>query len=87
VTPCQAFRHGHTWGVLFHAEADADLLAAWLAEPLMLREARRALGPDAEAILRAGADAHGRELVARSTPGFGAFAEAAAARAAALSSD
>jgi hypothetical protein len=70
--------------VVQHVEWEG--LAAWLAEPLMLREARRELGPDAGAILRAGADAHGRELVARSTPGFGAFAEAAAARAAALSS-
>ena len=83
-TPCQAFRHGDAWGVLFHAEADAALVAAWLAEPVMLREARAALGPDAAGLLTAGADAHGAELVARSTPGLRTFAGLAAARARAL---
>lgn len=52
-TPVQAFRHGSAWGLLFHAEADLRLLEAWLAEPVMLQEARTALGPDAEETLRA----------------------------------
>lgn len=80
-TPCQAFRHGDAWGVLFHAEADAALLAAWLAEPVMLREARAALGPDAADLLAAGADTYGPALVTRSTPGLRAFAGLAAERA------
>lgn len=83
-TPCQAFRYGDAWGVLFHAEADAALVKAWLAEPTMVREARGALGPGAEELLRAGAELHGPELVTRSTPGFDAFAEIAAARGRAL---
>ncbi|MEH3054300.1 MAG: type 1 glutamine amidotransferase [Patulibacter minatonensis] len=54
LTPLQAFRHGNAWGFLFHAEADAALVEAWLAEPSMLAEARAALGPDAAEQLRAG---------------------------------
>jgi GMP synthase (glutamine-hydrolysing) len=83
-TACQAFRYADAWGVLFHAEADAALLAAWLAEPMMLREARAALGPDAAERLAAGADAHGPDLVTRSAPGLRAFAALAADRARAL---
>lgn len=79
-TPCQAFRHEEAWGLLFHAEADAGLLERWLAEPGMVTEARDALGTDAEAILRAGAGAHGETLVARGAPGLAAFAARVAAR-------
>jgi GMP synthase (glutamine-hydrolysing) len=74
-TPVQAFRAGTAWGVLFHAEADAALLETWLAVPEMAAEARAALGPDAATILRRQAAEHEAELVARSTPGFRAFAE------------
>ncbi len=40
VTPCQAFRWGESaWGILFHVEADDDLLSRWLSEPQMVAEA------------------------------------------------
>jgi GMP synthase (glutamine-hydrolysing) len=73
-TEHQAFRHGNAWGVLFHPEADAELIDIWLAEPTMAAEARRALGEDAPAELRRQARAAERQLTARSTPGFRAFA-------------
>jgi hypothetical protein len=60
--------------VLFHPEADEALVESWLAEPSMRAEAEEALGPDAEAALRLGAERHAAELVARSTQGFAAFA-------------
>jgi GMP synthase (glutamine-hydrolysing) len=73
-TELQAFRHGNAWGVLFHPEADATLVDAWLAEPEMVEEAGNALGPAAPGELRRQAgEAEGR-LIARSTPGFQAFA-------------
>jgi GMP synthase (glutamine-hydrolysing) len=74
-TPVQAFRAGNAWGLLFHAEADAGLIESWLAVPEMAAEAGEALGPDAAAILRRQAAEHEADLVARSTPGFRAFAE------------
>lgn len=70
LTGCQAFRHHTAWGLLFHAEADGDLVERWLAEPAMETEARAALGAGAPALLRRGATAHGPALVARSAPGF-----------------
>lgn len=73
-TPLQAFRQGNAWGVLFHPEADAALVDAWLEEPTMLAEATAALGPDAADALRRQAKAAERDLIARSTPGFDAFA-------------
>ncbi len=74
-TRCQAFRVGSAWAVLFHAEADLELVESWLAVPEMAAEARAALGPDAESILRDQAAEHERDLVSRSTPGFRAFAD------------
>lgn len=74
-TPVQAFRVGNAWGLLFHAEADAALIDRWLEVPEMAAEAGEALGPDAASILRRQAAEHGTGLVARSTPGFRAFAE------------
>lgn len=74
-TECQAFRHGNAWGLLFHPEADATLLDAWLAVPDMIEEAKSALGPNAPAEMRHQAQAAESELIARSTPGFQAFAE------------
>jgi len=71
----QAFRYRNAWGVLFHAEADAALLDRWTAEPAMASEAVSALGPDAPAQLRHQARTAENELIARSTPGFRAFAE------------
>ncbi len=74
LTTVQAFRVGNARGVLFHPEADADLVEAWLAEPSMRTEAESALGADAARALREGARRHARALVARSTAGFAAFA-------------
>jgi GMP synthase (glutamine-hydrolysing) len=74
-TECQAFRHGNAWGLLFHPEADAKLIDAWLSEPQMAEEAEAALGPDAPTELRRQARQHQDELTARSTPGFQAFAD------------
>jgi GMP synthase (glutamine-hydrolysing) len=80
-TALQAFRAGDAaWGLLFHAEADAELLDRWLAEPAMAREARDALGPESAAHLRAGAIALDH---ARNDAVFTAFAACCAARAAA----
>ncbi len=73
-TALQAFRHGNAWGVLFHPEADASLVDAWLAEPEMAEEARAALGPAAPADLRRQAGEAQGLLTDRSTPGFRAFA-------------
>lgn len=74
-TDLQAFRHGSAWGVLFHPEADMALVDSWLDQPTMAAEARAALGPDAEAVLRRQAAEAEPWLIARSTPGFQAFAQ------------
>lgn len=74
ITPCQAFRIGNAWGVLFHPEADEALVDEWLTEPCMRAEARDALGPDADAALGLGARKHAAPLLERSTRGFAAFA-------------
>jgi GMP synthase (glutamine-hydrolysing) len=73
-TAQQAFRFGNAWGLLFHPEADAALVDAWLGEPSMAEEARRALGPDGAAGLPRRAREVEPELVRRSTPAFRAFA-------------
>ena len=73
-TPCQAFRHRSAWGMVFHAEADGELIDRWLAEPTMAREARAALGPGYVDVLRAGARAAEAELIDRSTLGLRSFA-------------
>lgn len=75
-TACQAFRTGErAWGLLFHAEADAALVDLWLAEPSMVAEAREALGPQAERLLREGAQDAADELLPRSQALFAAFAQ------------
>ena len=71
----QAFRRGNAWGVLFHPEADRELIDRWLAEPTMAEEAKAALGDDAPAQLRRQAAEAEPQLIARSTPGFQAFAD------------
>jgi GMP synthase (glutamine-hydrolysing) len=56
LTPVQAFRAGdRAWGMLFHPEADAELVTAWLAAPAMVEEARAVLGATADEQLRADA--------------------------------
>ncbi|MGB1582271.1 MAG: type 1 glutamine amidotransferase [Solirubrobacterales bacterium] len=75
-TEIQAFRARNAWALLFHAEADADLVDAWLSEPTMAAEARAALGEDFEQSLREGARvAQTRGLIAKSNAAFDAFAE------------
>jgi GMP synthase (glutamine-hydrolysing) len=73
-TALQAFRLGNAWGVLFHPEADVALVEAWLAEPTMAEEARGVLGDDGPAAIRGQAQVAERQLAARSTQGFEAFA-------------
>jgi len=74
-TEHQAFRTGNAWGLLFHAEADAALVKGWLSVPEMADEAREALGADAAADLPRRASEAEPDLIARSTPGFRAFAD------------
>jgi GMP synthase (glutamine-hydrolysing) len=74
-TEHQAFRAGNAWGLLFHAEADAALVESWLSVPEMADEAVEALGPDAATDLAHRAREAESDLVARSTPGFRAFAD------------
>ena len=74
-TPCQAFRVGRAWGVLFHPEADYALVEAWLEVPAMIEEAVAALGDAGEHALPERAAELEADLVARTAPGFAAFAE------------
>ena len=74
-TELQGFRAGNAWGLLFHPEADADLVESWLSVPEMATEATDALGPSAAESLRADARKHEAALIARTTPAFQAFAE------------
>lgn len=75
-TEVQAFRLGEcAWGMLFHLEVDDELLAAWLAEPMMAAQAEHALGPGYRERLRAGLAAIPRGQ-ARAV--FDAFAECCA---------
>jgi GMP synthase (glutamine-hydrolysing) len=78
-TPCQAFRAGNAWGVLFHPEADYALVEAWLEVPAMIDEAVAALGEDGTHALPERAAELEATLVERTAPGFAAFAEIVAA--------
>lgn len=73
-TESQAFRVRDSWGLLFHAEADAALVDRWLAEPSMAAEAKSVLGDDYAQKLRAGA-AGAESLIERSTQAFANFAK------------
>jgi GMP synthase (glutamine-hydrolysing) len=79
LTEHQAFRAGNAWGALFHPEADLALVEAWLGVPEMIDEAVAALGNDGAHALPERAAAAEPALVERTTPGFGAFAQLAAA--------
>jgi GMP synthase (glutamine-hydrolysing) len=72
---CQAFRAGNAWGVLFHPEADFALVEAWLEVPAMIEEAVAALGVAGEHALPERAAELEEDLIARTAPGFAAFAE------------
>lgn len=80
-TAVQAFRIRNAWGMLFHAEADAELIDVWLAEESMRAEAIAANGPAAADELRAGAEAAAARLTPASDQAFAAFAAFAAAHA------
>jgi len=73
-TEHQAFRYGNAWGVLFHPEADAALVEAWMEVPEMVMEAGRAIGLGAAGLLPSQAEELEAELVRRTDPGFRAFA-------------
>ncbi|HEX3782087.1 MAG TPA: type 1 glutamine amidotransferase [Pseudonocardiaceae bacterium] len=82
-TEVQAFRlAANAWGLLFHPEADEELLANWLAEPTMAEEARTVLGPDYARQLSGGVALVDR---VRSRRAFDAFAEHCARQAKRLS--
>jgi GMP synthase (glutamine-hydrolysing) len=78
-TPCQAFRAGNAWGVLFHPEADLALVEAWLEVPAMVTGAVAALGEAGEHDLPHRAAEVEVALTERTAPGFAAFAEIVAA--------
>jgi GMP synthase (glutamine-hydrolysing) len=80
VTEHQAFRYGNAWGVLFHPEADAAMVEAWLKKPEMVMEAGRAIGLGASGLLPSQAEDLESDLLRRTTPGFRAFAELVEAR-------
>jgi GMP synthase (glutamine-hydrolysing) len=80
-TATQAFRVRNAWGLLFHAEADAELAESWLGESSMGDEAAHTLGPEGPAAIAADAREFAPQLIAASTPGFAAFAELIASRA------
>jgi GMP synthase (glutamine-hydrolysing) len=82
LTENQAFRHGDSWGVLFHPEADFALVEAWLGTAEMMDEALAAIGEDDVAALPGRAERHEADLVRRTQPGFEAFAALAAVSAA-----
>lgn len=69
----QAFRIRNAWGVLFHAEADNQLVETWLSEPSMAAEAEQVMGADYGQRLREGAGAS-TDLVERSDTAFENFA-------------
>jgi GMP synthase (glutamine-hydrolysing) len=74
LTEHQAFRVGNAWGILFHPEADASLVEAWLRIPGMVMEAGQALGLGASGLLPSQAEELEADLVRRTAPGFAAFA-------------
>ena len=67
VTEHQAFRYGNAWGVLFHPEADAAMVEAWLQIPEMVMEAGRAIGLGASGLLPSQAEDLEPDLLSRTT--------------------
>jgi GMP synthase (glutamine-hydrolysing) len=74
-TECQAFRYGQAWGVLFHPEADTELVESWLRVPQMVMEAGHAVGLGAAGLLPSQAEELEPGLIERTEPGLRAFAE------------
>ncbi len=74
-TEHQAFRYGNAWGILFHLEADAAMVEAWLEVPEMVMEAGRAIGLGASGLLPSQAEELETDLLLRTAPGLRAFAE------------
>ena len=68
-TEHQAFRYGNAWGVLFHPEADAAMVEAWLQVPEMVMEAGRAIGLGASGLLPSQAEELEADLVRSHDPG------------------
>ncbi len=79
-TAHQAFRIGNAWGILFHPEADAEMVESWLRVPEMVMDAGRVIGLGAGGLLPSQAEDLEADLVRRTTPGFRAFAELVEAR-------
>lgn len=79
-TPCQAFRHGCAWGLLFHLEADEPLITRWLAVASMADEARRVLGTNYADALCDGARAAESKLLGRSSTALDGFGQLVRAR-------
>jgi GMP synthase (glutamine-hydrolysing) len=79
-TAHQAFRLGNAWGVLFHPEADAEMVEAWMKVPEMVMEAGRAIGLGASGLLPSQCEDLEADLVRRTDPGFRAFAQLVEAR-------
>lgn len=80
-TPVQAFRVGAAWGLQFHIEVTAELVAGWLATDVMQAEAERALGPHGAAELTNATAAALERLTPIALASLGAFASLARARA------
>ena len=74
-TAHQAFRYGNAWGLLFHPEADAALVEAWMEVPEMVMEAGRAVGLGAAGLFPSQAEELEDELLRRTAPGLRFFAE------------
>jgi GMP synthase (glutamine-hydrolysing) len=74
-TEYQAFRYGRAWGVLFHPEADSDLVEGWLRVPEMVMEAGHVVGLGAAGLLPSQAEDLEPGLIERTAPGLRAFAE------------
>lgn len=74
-TEYQAFRRGRAWGVLFHPEADVDLVERWMRVPSMVMEAGHAVGLGAAGLLPSQAEELEPDLIERTGRGLRAFAE------------
>ncbi len=84
LTPCQAFRAGDAWGLLFHPEADGALVERWLSEPAMADELAGVHGDGAADALRADTARHAPQSVERSARTLDGWTAVAGARRAAL---